>query len=128
MSLKTAQPRSDRRGQQISFSRVSIWRFDDLVHCRCFDVYEWSMRARSSEATIFSTLQSGTPETGQVLALLDNMTTIYTGSGTLSVARCSDKVSFSASTVPMCIHCQFTLSGNREAQSHLRTSCHAIAI
>lgn len=61
--------------------------------CRCFDLYEWSIKARACGAVVFSTLQSGLPETGQLSALLDNMTTIYTGSGTLPAANCSDKVS-----------------------------------
>ena len=65
--------------------------------CRCFDLYEWSVKARVSGAVVFSTLQSGTPETGQLSALLDNMTTIYTGSGTLPAASCSDKVRMTSS-------------------------------
>lgn len=54
-------------------------------------MYEWSIQARRAGAVIFSALQSGIPETGQLTALLDNMTTIYTGSGTLAAATCSDK-------------------------------------
>lgn len=55
-------------------------------------MYEWSVRANVNQALVFNTLQSGLPETGQALALLDNMDTAYTGSSTLSAANCADKV------------------------------------